>query len=127
MFAAMVTIGRETKKILRDPKKRQAWVIYQISLQGRSLAEVARNAGVRRQTLYQVFQRFYPRMEKIIADALGLEARVLWPERYDTDGLPIRCMGRPKKSTVKTRENSTSVNSRNARNKGQLYRHGAPP
>ena len=108
-FSLMSRKGRPPERILKDPKKRQAWVIYQISLQGRSLAEVARNAGVRRQTLYQAFHRFYPRMEKIIAEALDLEPKALWPERYDANGLPVRRLGRPKKkSTVMTRKNNTT-------------------
>lgn len=113
MFIRMIKIDSHTKKLLQDKKKRQAWIIYQVALQGRSLAAVAREAGVRRQTLYQVFQVPYPRMEKIISDALELEPKVLFPDRYDADGLPLRKMGRPKKSTVKTPKNNTKKNQRN--------------
>ncbi|HFQ91597.1 MAG TPA: nucleotide excision repair protein [Chromatiales bacterium] len=104
----MSRTGRPPERILKDPRKRQAWVIYQISLQGRSLAELARGAGVRRQTLYQAFHRHYPRMERIIAEAVGLEPKTLWPERYDADGQPAKRRGRPRKSTVMTRKNNTT-------------------
>ncbi len=90
-------IDNATRQLLKDPKKRHAWVIYQLTLQGRSLAQVADGAGVSRQCLYQVFRRTYPRMERVVADAIGLSPAELWPERYDADGLPIRRMGRPKK------------------------------
>jgi len=111
----MARTGCPPERILKDPKKRQAWVIYQLSLQGRSLADIARGAGVRRQTLYQAFHRSYPRMEKIIADALGLAPGTLWPERYDADGLPVRRLGRPKKSTVMTRKNNITGSGSNGR------------
>jgi len=103
MVTRMPTIDRPTRRILADPDKRRAWCIYQLSLRGSSLAAVARGAGVSRQTLYVVFWRPYPRMEKIVADALGMRPQELFPERYDADGLPNRKIGRPfRKSTAKT-------------------------
>lgn len=40
-------------------------------------------------------------MEKALADALGLQPQDLFPERYDTDGLPNRRRGRPRNSLTK--------------------------
>jgi len=106
-------IDNATKQLLTQPDKRRAWIIYQVSLLGRSLAQIADDAGVSRQCLYQVFNRTYPRMEKVVADALGLAPKELWPERYDADGLPIYRMGRPKKSASKQVKNTTRVKGRN--------------
>ena len=113
MSTAMTKIDSKTKELLKDPMKRRAWVIYQVSIQGRSLAAVARAAGVKKQTLYRAFDLPYPRMEKVIADAVGLTPQILFPERYGADGLPNRRMGRPKKSAAKVAENSTRGTSRN--------------
>lgn len=110
MSSLMTKLDSKTRELLRDPIKRRAWVKYQVHLQGRSLAQVAADAGVARSTLYQTFLKTYPRMEKVIADAVGLAPADLWPERYDADGLPHYRMGRPKKSTSK---NTTSFASRN--------------
>lgn len=105
----MTTIDQQTKKLLRDPKKRQAWIIYQVSLQGRSVAAIGRDHGVPRKTMYRVFHYRYPRIEKIIADALEMRPQELFPERYDADGLPIKKpMGRPKKSVGKTVDKTRS-------------------
>lgn len=90
--------------IAQDPFKRRAWVKYQLHLQGRSMAALAADAGVERCTLYWVFNRPYPRMEKVIADALGVTPQALFPERYGPDGLPNRPIGRPPKSTNKDTE-----------------------
>lgn len=90
-------IDRATARLIQDPQKRWAWIIYQLGLQGRSLAEVAAGGGVKRQTLYVVQRHPYPRMEKIIADALDMTPAQLFSERYDADGLPARKWGRPYK------------------------------
>jgi Ner family transcriptional regulator len=85
-------------QILRDPKKRRAWVIYQLGLKGMNLSDIAREHGVVRGTVYHAFNQPYPRMERAIADALGMLVTDLWPERYK-DGVSIqRPQGRPNKS-----------------------------
>lgn len=107
----MLKTDKPPKHILKDPAKRRAWIIYQVNLQGRSLAQVARDAGVTRVCLYQVFNKTYPRMEKVVADALGMAPAELWPERYDADGLPIYRRGRPaNKSITKNTPSSASRN-----------------
>lgn len=120
----MRQIDTRTQQLFKDPFKRRAWVKYQIQLQGKSMSEVAAGAGVDRRTLYQTFLRPYPRMEKVIADAVDLTPQVLFPERYDADGLPCRPMGRPKKSTVKTIQNTTARSGCNVQNKRLDKRHG---
>lgn len=86
-----------TKKLLRDPAARKAWVKFQLSLRDLSLAELARDAGVTRQCVYQVFNNRYPRMEKLVAEALGLKAWQLFPERYNQKTkLPNSRLGRPR-------------------------------
>ena len=61
------------------------------------MAAVASKNGVTRHCLYQVFRRTYPRMEKIIANTLGLHPQQIWPDRYDEYGRPVGRMGRRKK------------------------------
>lgn len=84
----MDTLDSIPKTLLSDPKKRRAWVIYLVSIQGRSLAAIARDAGVTRQTIYRVFNTPNPPMEKLIADAIGLTPQQLFPERYKSEGQP---------------------------------------
>ena len=86
----MVTIDTPTKRILADPKKRARWVVYQLSIQGKSLASVARNAGVKRQQPSKALREPYPKAEAIIARELGMTPQQLFPERYDEFGLPKR-------------------------------------
>jgi len=109
----MLEIDNTTKRLLSEPKTRNAWIIYQAKLKGRTLAQIAREAGVSRQCIYSVFRRPYPRMEKVVADALGMAVNVLWPERYYANGLPINRRGRSKKSVAKETKSTTSVKARN--------------
>lgn len=84
--------------ILRDPEQRRAWVIYQLSLKDRCLADVGRDLGVTRTAVYRAFDKPYPKMEQAIAKELGMLACDLFPDRY-THGIPNRVMGRPKTKT----------------------------
>lgn len=113
MSTAMIKLDSRARRLIADPVKRRAWIKYQIHMQGRTMAQVAAAAGVDRRTLYTVFQKPYPRMEKVVADALGLMPQELFPERYDADGLPNRMRGRPRKSTAKTTKNNTARKPRN--------------
>lgn len=113
----MHRLDSATKTLIADSETRRAWIIYQLSLKGRSLAAVARDAEVRRQTLYNVFQHPYPRMEKYIADALDMRPQDLFPERYLANGLPARRMGRPRK--VSCQDKTTTAGRRRNINKRQ--------
>lgn len=101
------------KDVLNDPKKRRAWVIWQLSLKGRNLADVARTMGATRQAVYKAFRAPYPKMEQAIADELGMVVATLFPERY-TDGIPNRVLGRPKKSVTNDAQNSVHRAARKA-------------
>lgn len=93
-------------------------------MQGRSMADVAREAGVDRRTLYQTFLRPYPKMEIVLANCVDLAPQTLFPERYDSLGLPNRKLGRKPNSTVKTaKNNSASINHLHAKHVKRI-RHG---
>lgn len=101
----MTKIDKATRELLADPAKRRAWVIYQLQLQGRALASVAADHSVSRQCIYSAFSAPYPRMEKLIAEALDLTPQQVFPERYDSDGLPARKKGRPRKISCRGQHN----------------------
>ena len=108
----MTKIDNHTKRLIADPDSRWAWIKYQLQLQGRSLAQVAHDAGVTRQCVYHVGHMTYPRMEKVIADALKMAPADLFPERYDQKtGLPFYRKGRPVGAKTKRRGKSIAKNS----------------
>ncbi len=85
-----------TAEIPSDPVLRWEWIKYQLRAQGTSLAKLARTLNVSGQAVKNVKRTAYPRMERAIAKALGLDVEKLWPERWDANGNPNRL--RPKRS-----------------------------
>jgi Ner family transcriptional regulator len=65
-----------------DNAARWEWVKYQLRLRGTSLAAIARNLNVTPNALHNVKQGAYPKMQRAIAAALGLQPADIWPERY---------------------------------------------
>jgi Ner family transcriptional regulator len=117
MSTAMTNLDRSTLNLFRDPRDRRSWVIYTVRLQGRSLAQIAAANGVHKCTLYTAFLHPYPRMEKIIADAVGVTPQVLFAERYDPrTGIPNRLMGRPRKQSKQSKQDSKDTRRMRARN-----------
>lgn len=70
------------EKIIGNPELRREWIKFQLRIHGSSLAALAGELGVKRQTVQCVFISPYPKMERAIASKIGLEPRVIWPERY---------------------------------------------
>ena len=66
MFNGMTNAYADTETFA-DPIKRSAWIVYQLRLQGRSLASLARDAGVHRTAPGHALRKPYPKMERTIA------------------------------------------------------------
>lgn len=70
---------------IHPPKKhaeKRAWIKYQLELRGYSFASLARELGVDRTVPQSALRRKYPKMERAIADKIGLAPEEIWPERY---------------------------------------------
>ena len=57
-------------------------VISELHRLGLSLRQLSFQNGYRRDTLRDALDRRYPKAQEIIARALGVSPRVIWPERY---------------------------------------------
>ena len=58
------------------------WVKFCLHLKGYTFKSFAQKHGVKSGTLYKVFVRGYPRMEKLLAKELKSQPWELWPDRY---------------------------------------------
>ncbi len=112
----MTRIDSKTKELFKDPLKRRAWVIYQLSLKGQSLASLARRHGQSRQAPGAALSEPYPAWEKRIAHEIGIEVHILFPERYDTHGKPNRIRGR-RPTVLSSKENNTTKSGCNRQNR----------
>lgn len=91
-----------------EENARREWIKFQLRVRRSSLSALARELGVSRHAPRLALVKPYPRMEKAIADKLGLKPMELWPERYDEQGQPNRTIGRPKPSSHVDRLNQKS-------------------
>ncbi|WP_348647968.1 helix-turn-helix domain-containing protein [Pseudomonas sp. PNP] len=102
--------GRQMKtktpppEIPSDPELRWEWIKFQLRAKGTSLAKVARKMNVSISAVLNVKRLPYPRMERAIAKALGLEPNELWPDRWNANGTPQR--QRPKRPESSTNPES---------------------
>jgi Ner family transcriptional regulator len=72
-------------------------IIFALRERGLTVSEVARRAGYKASSGRQVCTRRWPNMQRAIAGALDVAPQVLWPDRYDHEGVPVRKMpDRPK-------------------------------
>lgn len=110
-----------TRRILADPEKRHAWVIYELRVKGLTLADLARQAGVHRVVLYQVWQKRYPRMQSLVAGALDMLPQDLFPERYDEKGLPLKWLGGKKPRLTPDGKHTTRPRARNGKIRCKNY------
>lgn len=99
-------MAKPTDGIPKNPTTRRAWVGYQLKLRGTSLAELARQEGVSDTALHMALMTPSSHLEEVIANALDLTARDLFPERFDANGRrysqtrPRNRTGRPAEGNV---------------------------
>ena len=79
-----------------EDNARREWIKFQLRVRGSSLSALARELGVSRHAPRLALVKPYPKMERVIAEKLGLKPQELWPERYDENGRPNRTSGRPR-------------------------------
>jgi Ner family transcriptional regulator len=83
----------KTSAIIDIPKKEPArWAAIKMHLEimGYTLSKLARENGLSPDTIKIVKNKSYPKSQKIIADKLVLKPEWIWPERYGSDGRPIK-------------------------------------
>ena len=101
MFIFMLKIDI-TKKPASDWDS--ADIKYALEKKSWTLAGLSRHHNYCRSAVNKTIENPWPKMERFIADAIGVKPQEIWPSRYTKDGKPNRPMGR-KPSTV----NSTST------------------
>lgn len=57
-------------------------IIAAIKKKGTTMAAVSRKAGLCSSTLSNALTRKWPKGEKLIAEAIGVRAEIIWPSRY---------------------------------------------
>lgn len=83
----------------------RADILAAVRKRGSSIAEIARNVGLARQTLYWAF--IFPRIRanRAIADFLGVSMHELWPQWFDAEDklISTQALPRPKPKPISAR------------------------
>lgn len=72
-------------------RRSEPWHIEDIKAAVRkktSFKELSQSLGLKDGACAQALRRQWPRCERAIADAIGVEPKELWPDRYNADGTP---------------------------------------
>lgn len=86
-----MSVSKQTNS-LPDPRDWH-WADIKAALEksGHSLASISKASGCKtRRAAGMAKDRPYPRMERAIADAIGVPPQLIWPSRYDENGKPLR-------------------------------------
>jgi Ner family transcriptional regulator len=75
---------------LKDTRSLRGWVKFNLSLEGHTIVDLAKEHGITGVSLCTAFYRPFPKAERIIADTLNLQPWDLWPDRYGEDHKPNR-------------------------------------
>lgn len=59
-----------------------------LKMRGTSTEQLSRRNGLHPKSLSLALHRPWPKAERIIAKALGVEPQSIWPSRYHSDGTP---------------------------------------
>lgn len=73
-----------------DPDRRWEWIKFQLRMENTSLAKIARDLNVTGSAVKNAKRLPYPSVERAISAALGLAPAQIWPERWDSNGTPVR-------------------------------------
>jgi Ner family transcriptional regulator len=88
----MTTTAARKKPALSD--WHPADVVAALRKAGWSLQQLAAVHGYKSRTaIAHALHKPYPKAERIIAEALGVEPLAIWPSRYNTDGTTNRTPG----------------------------------
>ena len=83
-----------------------ARIKMELELRGWSLASLSREHGYSPTAAGRTLRTHWPNMEQVIADALEVEPQVIWPDRYDATGVPLKYKARRLTNKIKEEDSS---------------------
>ena len=83
---------------MKDPDWHRKFIVAELQIKGTSISALARANNVCRSTIANALIAPYPKSERIIAEALGLEPAEIWPSRYSgqfSTGVAVQQVDQP--------------------------------
>ncbi len=105
--------AKTTNQLKKVKRPNQGWhradIKCQLEKRGYTLRKVGEDADYCARAAQKVFGTWWPRMERVVADALEVEPWEIWPERYNDYGQPVQ-PGNPNKVKTTRLEKRCNVN-----------------
>jgi len=101
-----MSIAKPTLDIPKEPAVRREWVMYQLRLRGLSLRKLASREGVHPQAISNALMTPNAHLEPVIAAAIGVKQRDLFPERFDDHGHRIPRTRSPQRTSARPHRNA---------------------
>ena len=100
-----------------------AYLVYRLRLAGLSFRRLSRQHGYCASSAQMATRIPWPKMERIVADALGVQPQEIWPSRYHADGTPKsgrgeRGIGRRRSKRDGKQDHTYTTDARNVEVKG---------
>lgn len=89
-------LDQEESLSIENPGWHSARIKMELEVRGWSLASLSREHGYSPTAAGRALRTTWPHMEQVIAEALGVEPRIIWPDRYDANGVPQKYKARRK-------------------------------
>jgi lambda repressor-like predicted transcriptional regulator len=89
-----------TERPPKNPAERRAWVHFKLRTRGETFASLGRKCGTSPQAIGNALMAPSARLEAIIAEAIGLTAEELFPERFDARGRRLHPVREAHRSTL---------------------------
>lgn len=109
----MREVTAHLRKIFGNPEKRRAWILYQLQIRGDSYVTLGERRGIKPYCFYRCLGHPYPKIEAVLADEMDVTPQILFPERYDEDGLPNRPLSRYRSGKCYQPNKSNNAHPRN--------------
>lgn len=87
---------------------------------GWSLRALAIHHSLTHSSIGHALRRRYPASERRIAEAIGVEPKVIWPSRYTEDGKPNAQRGNPQFRRASQTQRSTRARERHGKSRGTI-------
>jgi Ner family transcriptional regulator len=92
-----IVLDQEQKFVKANDDWSAARVKYELEMRGRTLTDLSRDNQFHVSAAGKALRTSWPEMERIIAEALGVEPKCIWPSRYTEDGIPRKYLARTKR------------------------------
>lgn len=96
-----MTVVKTQQDIPHDPRRRRLWIIFQLQSKGKSLSSLAGDEGVSQQAISaSAAGNGSSHLQEALAAAIGVTARDLFPEHFDSNGDRLRKPRKPQRKSL---------------------------